>query len=203
VADEDEGGTDDRAEDWEARFRAYMKAARSDDKEQAASSSKKGAGPLQRVAAYRHLRCLDAQLRAVCGDSKGLAVFLRPDRDIDTAPNWDTVPVLILGEDESSINLSAQWHLLYRHKAMLCVWPDPWHRVWADCADGLSHGGFRTVIQALTLCMNMPFGPWQGQKFFCEVSEAGHDMLQLLRDGDPLIRGVVADVGLSFAMALF
>jgi hypothetical protein len=173
---------------WRHDALEYMRKARMDDQELQRVEKVKRQSRLQRVAAYRHLKQIDAQLRATLAGGEGLGTF-RPQTEVEKERRipLEQLPLLVLTEDEHSVNMAAQWYLLYVKRLRMATWPDPWHRLWNDCMEGVKAAGFNLIIQLTTLCMNLPYGPWEGQKFFHEVAEAGADLLQLVDAEDPLL----------------
>ena len=180
---------------WRKDAVEYMTMARMDAQQLSEMEKKKQEVKLQRVASYRHLRHLDAQLRAVMPGCLGLKTFTASASDeAGQKLRLEQLPLLILTEDEHSVNMASQWYMLYSQKLRLATYPDPWHRVWNDCSEGVKSSGFNIVVQLTTLCMNLPYGPWEGQKFFQEVAEAGSDLVQLMHPEDPLLQEVAHQI---------
>ena len=183
---------------WRHDTLEYMRKARMGDHELQQVEKVKRQSRLQRVAAYRHLKQIDAQLRATLAGGAGLSTFRPRTEEKQKQVPLEQLPLLVLTEDEHPVNMAAQWYLLFVKRLRLATRPDPWHRLWNDCMEGVKAAGLNLIIQLTTLCMNLPCGLWRGKKFFQEVAEAGADPLQVIDDEDPLL----LDLGLQIAAEL-
>lgn len=181
---------------WQSEAAQFLKSARKDDRAAEDSAAPAKRPKVQRVASYRHIKQLDAQLRGALGDERGLSFFLPASNDAPTEqPRLLNLLVLALCEDEGSSNQCAQWHMLYKLRLRLMPQFDPWHRCWNDASVAVRHAGFMPVVRAMSLCMNLPYGPWEGHKFFHELAEAAADLLELAEGGDdPLMAHALPEV---------
>ncbi len=99
----------------------------------------------------------------------------------------NTLPLLVLNEDQESSNFCASWFLRnHLNLRMMCV-EDPWHRVWNDVLRAAKKAGYYGTILLTGICHNLSYGPWNGTKWFHEIYEASLDLSRLGLDGDPVI----------------
>ena len=103
-------------------------------------------------------------------------------------------PILVAIEDCYAVVLCARWFRLYRLKTREMPLPDPWHNVWNDCLNACKAAGLHSTILMVTLALNMPWGPWQGEKWFHQVIEGVLDWARISGKDDHIFNAYIQHV---------
>ncbi len=196
-ADPGQGVTEEDRLDWRARALHWLDPDLLNQGEYMAALQK----PLHRLVSENTLVALDNALLQTVG--KGLAAFVDPGQDKDADPEpqrpgrrW---PTLTLHTDRGPTSWCAVWFMMFGLRLNLVVLPDFSHDVWNDVKNAVFSIGWGAHLHAFTWVMNVPFGPWEGSKWFRIVQEGCTEALAVAAAWqDPLFQESIKSVLLAF-----
>lgn len=102
---------------------------------------------------------------------------------------------LMVSMDEGGINMAAMSYLLEKQNLDLVILRDPAHREWNDVKNAFNQAGLKTLLMETTFVLNLPYGPWEGARWFHSNKEACNLINRHLKPTDPLAELIARLVG--------
>ena len=137
-----------------------------------------------RQSAFFNIKAIDKMLKVMLG--MGFAMFLASGADLCLAEMETFHPTLVLHLDEGSPGYAKIWFLMYGLPLRVMPMRDVFHREWNDARLGLSESHLWWIVQLTTVCVNLPFGPWDGSAWWEKVVGQAQDFAVRSNEFSPL-----------------
>ena len=191
---EDPGAPYSRAEKEAWRQRALAWLGDAIDEEQPAEQKH------HRLPAQHLLLSLDHALQQ--GVDRRISDFREPPQaevPAEAGRRGQRRATLTLAMDQCSVNWCMLWFLIYQLKCHILYIVDHSHRLWNDVKVAIAACGWWGHIILSTWMMNVLHGPYDGCKFYGDMSHAAKEYASLATEDDPLLqsfaRGLLHDRG--------
>ena len=170
--------------EWVEKAKRFLKRARADDEVEVKKKKVKQARRSNRMAAYRHTLCLDAQLRCVVDD--GLSSFVPKEGDDDKL--LVDLPTLVTNEDSGQVPFCSKDFRCFQMGQREVPYRDVFHMFWRAILNSVKDAGLRGVLLLVGICHNLAYGPWQGCAWFEQICEGALDYFETAGPSCPLFR---------------
>ena len=101
---------------------------------------------------------------------------------------------LVLVQDQGGCGYALSWYLLYHAKLRMVVFHDIFHREWNDVRGGLKSAGLWWAVLLSTVVLNLNYGPWESQSWWCKLCEMGAHFWETRQPGDPLFEALYENI---------